>query len=388
MGAPTVTRAELRKKIGRKLTMPFFKYFNTNPTADAGSTTAKLVDADLTQVEHYWEGSWIYSPTAEAVRQVISFDAAADTIYPDRASAFSYATTEYELLTGWSAYSIHDAINSAISKAFPAFFQVTQDETLVVQDFRLDYALTVGTNATNGSDGYLTYAPYRILSIEVERPSLAKTGGVASSSSTTVTVETTMDISDVTSAWYVSVYDGTGRGQYRKVISKTGQQITISSGSTPWTTNPDTTSKVHVWDPTDEKRKWTPLWAVKFDRKEWPSVMYLAQNYPGANGCRLRITYIHKPAEMTTDASTTVVPEEFIIPFAISILAGERIPNNKYDRDRYTKMRADYMAEAEEYKRNYYWNTPQGTPWQEEDPVGMVGYFPEPGDPLGWRSNY
>ena len=388
MAAPTTTRAALRKDIGRLLSMPFYKYFDTNPTADAGSSTSKLVDADLTQTEHYWEGSWVYSPTTEAVRQVFGFDAAADSIYPDRAWAATVASTEYEIHTGWNAFSIHAAINRAIDKAFPAFFQVTQDETLVIQEYRLDYALTAGTNTANGSDGYLTYSPFRILSVEVERPTLSKTGAVASCTATTITVESTMDISDVTSAWYVSVYDGTGRGQIRKVISKSGQAIVVSSGTTDLTTTLDTTSRVHVWDPTDEKRSWIPLWAIKFDRKEWPTVMYLAQNYPGANGCRLRITYINKPAALTADASTTVVPTEYIVPYAVSILAGQRISLNKYDRERYTRMRVDYMAEAEEYKRTNYHQMPQGTPWQETDRVGIVGYFPEPGDPLNWRGDY
>jgi hypothetical protein len=171
----------------------------------------------------------------------------------------------------------------------------------------------------------------------------------------------------------------------RKVISVAGQGVVVSSGTTNLTTTLDTTSRVYLWDPTDEMRRWVPIWAIKFDRKEWPTVMYLSRNYSGANGSRMRIKYIHKPAALTTDASTTIIPEEYIIPYAVAILAGERIPLNKYDRDRYTKMRADYMAEAEEYKNNMYWNTPQGTPWQESDPSTSIGYLSEPGDPLNWH---
>ena len=387
MAAPTTTRATLRRMICRQLAMPFYRLYETSLTADAGSSTSQLVDADLTQPEHYWEGSWIYGPSTETIRQIVNFEASGNKALPNRAFAASFASNEYEILTGWNVYSIHNAINRAIEKAFPAFYDLAEEELLVLQEDRLEYSLAPGTAVANGSDGVLNYAPYKILNVAIERPSKSKTGNVASAAATTVTLETGVDLTDVTSSWYASVYDGTGRGQFRKVISVTGQQVTISSGATNWTTTPDTTSKIHLWDPTDEVYRWNPIWAVKFDRKAYPTLMHFSQRYPGAYGCRIRLRYIYKPAALTTEDSTTVVPAEFIVPYAVSMLAGERAGLNKYDRDRYTKMRVDFMTEAEQFKANNYWNIPQGTAWQERDPVGRVGYFPEPGDPLGWRSH-
>ena len=51
---------------------------------------------------------------------------------------------------------------------------------------------------------------------------------------------------------YVYIASGTGAGQYRKIISHTNAILTISTGATNWTVNPDNTSVYYVLPRTNE----------------------------------------------------------------------------------------------------------------------------------------
>lgn len=392
MTTPTITRAAIRKTICRELGMPFYRYYNAALTADAATSGVdKLVDTDLTQPEHYWEGSWIFSPTTEEVRQVVAFESGVNMLVPDRDFTTSPSTaTEYELQTGWNAYEIHQAIDRAIDEAFPNFFTIQEDETLIVQEDKLDYALTQGTNSTNGGDTYLTYVPYRILRIEFEQPHNAQTGTAQAGAATTITASATADLSDVASNpthYLVSIYDGTGKGQFRRPTSasNTTKVVTISTGTTDWVTTPSTDSKYCIWNIYDQTYDWIQTYAARFDRKDWPTEIHFPNNYHTVYGFRMRITYVAKPAALTTDASTTVVPSEFCVNKALEFLYTKRIQSNRFDRQRYSDLAEAHKLKAEEYRRMYAWQMPQGSPWQEGDLRGSVGYLTEPGDPLAWR---
>jgi hypothetical protein len=101
----------------------------------------------------------------------------------------------------------------------------------------------------------------------------------------------------------------------------------------------------------------------------------------------MRIRYVHKPAALTSETDTTVVPPEFIIPKALSYLYDERMTNNKFDRQRYDSESTKYKEAAEEYAQFYGWQMPHGTPWMDHDIRNLSGYIADPaGDPLNWRS--
>jgi hypothetical protein len=298
----------------------------------------------------------------------------------------------FELHTGWNAYTLHDAISRAIDSSFPHFFQVTSETSFIVQEDRLEYDLTVGTNTTYGGDGYVTYSPYMMLLVEFERPDNMQTGTCGTAGAVTTIYCTNADLSDVVSNptnYLVSIYDGTGRGQYRRVVSanNTTKLVTISSGSTNWGTAPDTTSKFALWSPTDETYAWKRTFAVRFDKKDWPSKFWLPGTNSSLYGIRMRIRYVHKPAALTSETDTTVVPPEFIIPKALSYLYDERMTNNKFDRQRYDSESTKYKEAAEEYAQFYGWQMPHGTPWMDHDIRNLSGYIADPaGDPLNWRS--
>ena len=392
MTSPTTTRAVLRRNICKLLGMPFFRYYNTYLTSDvATSTVAKLVDTDLTQPEHYWEGSWIFSPTTEEVRQIINFESANNMAIPDRDFTTSPSLgTEYEFHTGWNAYDIHLAIDRAIEEAFPHFFGVQTDEILIVQEDKLNYAITQGTNATNGGTGYFTYNPYKILKVWFEQPYRAQTGTATAGAVTTITAADDADLSDVATNptnYYISIYDGTNRGEWRRIVSasNTTKVITISSGATNWTVAPDETSKYAIVDRVNEAYDWRQTFAVKFDRKEWPTEFYLPNRYQSVYGFRMKIEYVYKPPALTSDSDTTPVPPEFIHNKALSLLFMRRIQSNRFDRVRFSDLAEQHEAKARAYLNSNAWQVPQGTPWQEFNVENSGGYLPEPGDPMGWR---
>lgn len=66
-------------------------------------------------------------------------------------------------------------------------------------------------------------------------------GTVTSSSGTTLT-DSGASFTDSVLGAFVYIYDGTGKGQRRKITARTSTQLTVST----WTTNPDTTSKYIV----------------------------------------------------------------------------------------------------------------------------------------------
>ena len=175
----------------------------------------------------------------------------------------------------------------------------------------------------------LATAPWFIREIEIERASSLK--GIADSSTNDTLVDAVSDFSNVAAGWLISIYDGTGRGQLRTILSVSGTTITISEN---WTTNPDTTSKFAVWDPNDQDVKWYQLFAASFNTSEYPSTLYLTQKYPALHGMRIRLKYLALPGELSADDDTTVVPGAYIIPKVASILYGRRMSDSRVDRQK------------------------------------------------------
>jgi len=88
---------------------------------------------------------------------------------------------------------------------------------------------------------------------------------------------------------------------------------------------------------------------------------------------------------LSTEASTTVVPKEYIIAKAISILAGSRIGDNRVDRQRYAIMQDIYEKEAEAFKIQNFFRLPDSELFMEGRDSGHLSEFDPLGDPLGWR---
>ena len=377
-GQPTYTRAEIRKDICRKLGMSFFKLFDESAQVAEGCTTRFIVSNQLTQGEDYWKNYWFMMLTGDEafqVRRVIAFAPEDDGITLDRAlTGIPTATETFQLFNIFSPYEIHNAINEAIEDGYPAFCGIILDDsTLVVQEDTLEYALSG-----------LSTAPWRVYKVWIEQCLQTRRGKADSSTNTTLT-DADLDITDVDSNWKISIYDGTGKGQLRNVSSAaSGGIITISAA---WTTNPDTTSKYCLWNPTDQRADWMRVEDCYFDMLEYPSKMFLSHREPSWYGMRMRIQYSYEPSDLSSDSATTVVPKQFIHLKARSILFFSKANDTRMDQDRYTQMAVDLAARAEEFKQKRSWNEPSMTIFRDRDlSREYPSIYPGPdGDALGWN---
>ena len=377
MTRPSASRVELRRALCSELMMPFFRRYNTYLTSDSDSSSDAIVDADLTQDEDFWKGMWYYcvSDTTSgstgnigAVRLIDHFQNSANKLLLEYNTPVTPSSAnQCEIHTIWNAFELHNAINRAIQDAYPAFYDIVSDETLVVQEDTTAYSLSA-----------LTYRPWVVSEVWVEQPTDSMSGTATSSSATSL-VDTSANFTNVTtSGWYVSIYDGTGKGQLRAITSRTGTtQVNVAA----WTTNPDTTSKYRVWDSAEQRADWYRMLAVHFDRNEYPTTLYFTRPYSSAYGCRIRIVYASDPLELTAETSTTVVPKEFIINKAVEILAASRVSSARADREQYAIMEQSYRARAENYRERNAFRLPT-TMWQEHDPSFPATAFND--NPLGW----
>lgn len=371
VGEPTSSRTALRRSIMEELEMPFFERFGTTSSMTGTPSVSSFQDSALVEEDGYWNGAWLYLTGGSAqgdVREIKAFVSDENRLFPSRElSGIPAAGDTYEIHNIFNAFKIHGAINRAIKEAETAFWKTVTSEELIIQEDRLAYDLSG-----------LAVAPWFIREIEIER--VASLKGEVDSSTNNTLVDAASDFSNVVAGDLVSIYDGTGRGQLRIVLSVSGTTITISA---VWTTNPDTTSKYAVWNPNDQDVEWYQVFAASFDTFEHPSTLYLTQKYPALHGMRIRLKYLALPGELSADADTTVVPDGYIIPKVASILYGRKIGDNRSDRQKNQALASQYWEMAEEYKRSNAWIVPSTTIWLEEDVTGEISTL-DSANPLGW----
>lgn len=348
--------------------MRFSRRMGDSRTIGSVVSTTKVTDAGLAQSADYWNQAWFYWGATPDVRLITDFGGGSLTL--EYALAGMSAGETYEIHDFWNANDIHDAINRAIEDSWRAFPDVIVDESLIHQEDILELDLSS-----------LSTAPWILHQIWSEINTSVIRGTADSGASTTLT-DSSEDFSGVDSDWRVSIYEGTGKGQLRTVSSGTsGGVLTVSSA---WTTNPDSTSKYALWDTGEQQTDWRRIPAARLDQLEFPGTLWLTQRYPALYGERIRLIYSAKPSALTTDASTTVVPSEYIIYKACSILHDQAVNSNRVDRQRHASLAEYYENLARDYVERHARQTPANTLWTESD---GSGYFRtvDSADPLGWE---
>ena len=358
MTKPTTTRAELRRMIMREVGTPFFRRF---PSARTGATIdvtrTQITDVAFVQENDYWKEMWFYvvdGANAGAVRLITDFTLSNRTLLLEYPLDATFTTSDsYEIHSRFNAFEVHDAINQAIKVGFPAFFSTVGDDTLVMQEDTLTYDLSS-----------LVVRPHTVHKVWVEQNSTPRLFTAVAGTANSVTAPSGVSLTDVTAAWRVSIYDGTGRGQLRSVVSVAGQVITVSPN---WTITPNTTSKMCLWNPTEETSQWYRMMAVRFDAQEYPTRMYFSRTYPKSYGMRIRLQYIAQPPDLTADASTTVIPREYVVDKALATMYASRADDNRADRQRYQMLADQKEQKAELFARKNSYRLDSQTLWLEED---------------------
>lgn len=366
MAEPTTTLATLRRAIAKELGMPFAKrYKNGYLTSDSGDTST-LVDSDLTQKDKFWNGAWVYRIASQEVSQVTNFDQRANQLSLE-VPITSLNATDYEIHNLWNAYEIHEAINQAIRDSRRVFSETITDETLIVEEDKLAYSLTG-----------LARVPFLIHKVWIEQPSTIKRGTVVSSTLASVTLENSGVTSDVNSDWKISIYYGTGAGQVRDIGSVNGAQLIVND----WVTQPDSTSKYALWNPEDQLYDWYPWPALRYDSmKEFPDLLYFSRRPIDFYGLRIRLEYSAYPLELSAETDTTIIPQSYIVPAAVSKLHGRKIGDTKVDRDL-------HFAESKRYADMAQAWLIQNAPHRPDNDIlsQHSGQFqPDTMNPLNWK---
>jgi hypothetical protein len=366
MSEPTTTLQTLRRMICRELKMPFFmRYKNGYLDADSGTTTT-LVDTALTQKNGFWNNAWVYRVASQEAAWITNFTATDDTLYFETPVTTFALNDDYEIHNLWNAYEIHEAINQAIRDVRRVFIETLTDETLVIQEDKLSYALSS-----------ITRAPFVISRVYLEQPGNVRRGTLASATSTTFVVENAGILSGVDTNWKVSIYAGTGKGQLRDVAGVSSATGTV----TAWTTTPDSTSKYALWNPTEQTYDWYPWDALRMDSaKEFPDYLYFSVRPSDFYGMRIRIEYAALPQELSGETDVTYVPTSYLLPAAIAILHGHKIGDNRADRDLHFGESKRYQEKAENFLIRNAPHRPDSAMLRQSSNF----YQPDANNPLNW----
>ena len=365
MSEPTITRAELRRAVAAELQMPFARRYTSGfSTMDSTSDSTKVVDTDLRQKDAFWDGQWFYGITTGDLSLIRAYNAQARTFYLE--TERSGADTEtFEIHSVWNASEIHAAINRAIQIAGRVFHQTIVDESLVYQENVLSYTISS-----------LSTRPWILNKVFIERPATVYRGVASAGGASTITLESIP--SGIDTSWKVSIYEGTGKGQVRTYASNAGSVVTVSSA---WTTNPDSTSKYALWDTADERYKWESVFALSQDSKEFPDSLRFNTRFSNSYGMRIRLEYLAYPSALSADSDTTIVPKEYILPKACSILHGQRLSSTKSDRDMHYAEQQRYKEESDSFLIRNAPHTPDTL-----IPVDSGLEYYDQNNPLNWSN--
>jgi len=366
MSEPTVSLTTLRRAIARELEMPFFRRYKAGfLDVDSGSTTS-LVDSELTQKDKFWNGAWVYRVATQESSLITNFNVSTNEIVLEVPITTFASGDDYEIHSIWNAYDIHEAINQSIRDSRRIFFENVTDETIVIEEDKLAYVLTS-----------LAAVPQFIHKVWLEQPTSVKRGTVVSSTSTATTLENSGILSDVDSNWKISIYAGTGKGQIRSVVSVASAIATVAA----WTTTPNSTSKYALWNPTQQRNDWYPWHALRYDStKEFPDLLYFSRSPIDFQGLRIRLEYTAMPAELSDEDDTTIVPESYLVPAAISKLHSRKVKDTKVDRELHFAESKRYLEMAESWMVRNAPHRPDSNILDQHSGV----YQPDTMNPLNW----
>ena len=359
------TRATIRREIARRLNMDFALRVGESSTATGGGAAKlNLIDTSLlTQADDYWNGDWLYiaavasgDTNVDKMRLITDSDqgnGAVDFLEPLGAQVASGDT--YEIHSGWNAAQIHSAVNAAIEDGFPEFFDTNMDDSVIITRDTLEYTLPTGT------------PPYFVNRLWIEQPE-EKAKGTASSGGATTLVDSSRSwTNDEWIGMTVAIYHGTGKGQHAVITGSSSNTLTHAAWLGTGTTSPDTTSKYVIKDTTREVRDHYRVTAARLDKVYYPTKLYLTIRYTRFEGYALRLQYVSKPSALTVEASSTDVPQEFIVRKALALLYAQRIADTRVDSDRFRYLQQYYDTLAEAYRQQNKWRMPSATMWTEAE---------------------
>lgn len=302
------TRAELRRQISRVIGEPFQRYF-LNGVAIADGTATKptqLVDTSTSRAFDgmEWKDAWLYissGTNAGEERAIVSYTSGNGTFtvapsFGDQAGLVP--NTQYEIHWRTSATYKHELINRILRSAYPQWSTPRFVDIVICEDETYyDDALGFPLDMRRPLTAYLE--PHR------QGTMFTATAGTT----TTVTVAETLQTNQY-QGHILTVYDGTGRGQWTVVTSNNAHTLTFPALDTA----PASGSKLLVKSQED----WSDGAQIadirwELDEGDYYSAMHLPDHLQRYRGDLLRLYYTSDVELLTTDIATTYVPQEWIV---------------------------------------------------------------------------
>jgi len=321
-GAYTVDLATLRRAVSQALNEPFMLDVPLGYIAATGGTTTTVVCSTLSTLytsDDEAEDGWVYVILGGAQaggyeRRIVSYNNSTFTftIAPALPTAVQ-AGDIFEIHHRCTATKKARAINRAIRDGWDDFFTWKTRDLVMCNN---EPYITTQTN--------LPTDVRRVVSLELEPLYDAVTSITATSGSTTTFVVTGTPWSVNQFAGYVlAISNGTGKGQQTEVASNTSNTLTFTNALAV----APASGSIGKLKSLPEYAEWQPLSLDEWRPYGAPYLQYMRipHRWQGQDGRAIRMNYMTDLSELTlgTEAGTTIIPEEYLVYSACSIIALE-----------------------------------------------------------------
>lgn len=340
----SITRAELRRKLGLRTGQPFFRRFGTSQlTGSASGTTTTLVDtAHLKEEDDYWNGQYIYFPASDEVREISDFDQGTSTITWLAAIASSTtSSTAYEIWSQFSPLQVNEAINWALEMAWPYFFLSTYDESLCVKDGRgLKYTLPTTNTIRRLCQVYLQIYD-------------STTSQITTEGTTAQVIDSSASFTSSDVGKYVAAYKdcGDATGEVKAVTAvPSSTELTVSAFSAALPED----GYYRLLNPNDTTPNQLPVTGFITDRPEFPTLMWFGTHPTGYEGYPFYLLYEYEHPTLTTEAGTTTCPPEYVYSLAKAYIYEQKMATAPaVELPTWEAMHGSSLKAAEMYARSH-----------------------------------
>jgi hypothetical protein len=320
----------------------------------------------LLQADDFWNGSFVYLVGTGEVREVSDFEQSSKTLtwLEPVASAVS-ATDAYEIWSTWTPPEVHAALNQALRDAWPFFFTVDIQHLVIQEDVGVSYSLSG-----------LSPAPRRVAQLQLESVDVSSSvGQVTDVVAQNRLKDTAHTFTSADVGKEIRIYAGTSQGD-RRTISSLIDANTVEV-SANFTSILATTSKWRMVDIVDHAQQYSQLldWTVDSDSN--PSTMYLSSHPYALEGFLLRLVCESEYATLSTDASTTTAPDEYVELATLArlyLLSMAFRPESELNA--WAALQTTYAEAAEQYAMKHQMRHMPGQITDDSWPLSVPGDYP------------
>lgn len=301
----SISRTNARLELGIRTGQPFFrKWGKSAGTGSASGTTTTLIDtARLLEEDDYWNGSFIYFPSTNELREISDFDQGTSTVtWLGALASATGNTTGYEIWSTFTPIEVHAALDNALQEAWPFFFDVSSNEEMCVEDEHgLLYTLPTTDTIKRLLQVYLMYYESDY------------SGAVTTKGTTTQVIDSSAAFTsaDEVGRWVCVYRDGdTANGDVRQIDSVTDANTLVVSSAFTEALPVGTDYIIVNKESTSNDQVLLQNWIV--DVADNPTKLWLSDHPSGCEGYLFRLVYEKEYSSLSAEASTTNAPLEYL----------------------------------------------------------------------------